>query len=68
MALLLSIGTTVSRVSLHNWDQVARLDIGDGDRVLIGTTTRLGTGKTNLWLARVARSGAVRWERGYGSP
>lgn len=28
-------GTTVSRVSLHNWDQVARLDIGDGDRVLI---------------------------------
>ena len=28
-------GTTVQRVSLHNWDQVARLDIGDGDRVLI---------------------------------
>lgn len=28
-------GTTVSRVSLHNWDQVARLDLGDGDRVLI---------------------------------
>ncbi|MBK9034008.1 MAG: NAD-dependent DNA ligase LigA [Myxococcales bacterium] len=28
-------GTTVARVSLHNWDQVARLDIGDGDRVLI---------------------------------
>jgi len=28
-------GTTVSRVSLHNWDQVGRLDIGDGDRVLI---------------------------------
>jgi DNA ligase (NAD+) len=28
-------GTTVSRVSLHNWDQVARLDIGAGDRVLI---------------------------------
>jgi DNA ligase (NAD+) len=28
-------GTTVSRVSLHNWDQVARLDIGVGDRVLI---------------------------------
>ncbi|MBK9072772.1 MAG: NAD-dependent DNA ligase LigA [Myxococcales bacterium] len=28
-------GTTVSRVSLHNWDQVARLGIGAGDRVLI---------------------------------
>jgi DNA ligase (NAD+) len=28
-------GTTVSRVSLHNWDQVARLGIGWGDRVLI---------------------------------
>ncbi len=28
-------GTTVQRVSLHNWDQVARLGIGDGDRVLI---------------------------------
>ncbi|HTJ40932.1 MAG TPA: NAD-dependent DNA ligase LigA [Kofleriaceae bacterium] len=28
-------GTTVSRVSLHNWDQVARLGIGYGDRVLI---------------------------------
>jgi DNA ligase (NAD+) len=28
-------GTTVSRVSLHNWDQVARLGIGTGDRVLI---------------------------------
>jgi DNA ligase (NAD+) len=28
-------GTTVQRVSLHNWDQVARLGIGAGDRVLI---------------------------------
>jgi len=28
-------GTTVQRVSLHNWDQVERLGIGDGDRVLI---------------------------------
>ncbi|MBZ0237734.1 MAG: NAD-dependent DNA ligase LigA, partial [Deltaproteobacteria bacterium] len=28
-------GTTVQRVSLHNFEQVARLDIGDGDRVLI---------------------------------
>ncbi|MEZ4399538.1 MAG: NAD-dependent DNA ligase LigA [Kofleriaceae bacterium] len=28
-------GTTVSRVSLHNWDQVGRLGIGDGDRVLV---------------------------------
>jgi DNA ligase (NAD+) len=28
-------GTTVSRVSLHNWDQVGRLGIGAGDRVLI---------------------------------
>jgi DNA ligase (NAD+) len=28
-------GTTVSRVSLHNFDQVARLGIGPGDRVLI---------------------------------
>lgn len=40
----------------------------DGDRVLIGTTTRLGKGKTNLWLARVTRGGALRWERGYGEP
>ena len=28
-------GTTVSRVSLHNFDQVGRLGIGAGDRVLI---------------------------------
>lgn len=28
-------GTTVARASLHNWDQVARLGIGPGDRVLI---------------------------------
>lgn len=28
-------GTTVSRASVHNWDQVARLGLGAGDRVLI---------------------------------
>ncbi|HET6613075.1 MAG TPA: NAD-dependent DNA ligase LigA, partial [Kofleriaceae bacterium] len=28
-------GTTVKRASLHNWDQVERLDLGPGDRVLI---------------------------------
>ncbi|HTE53620.1 MAG TPA: NAD-dependent DNA ligase LigA [Kofleriaceae bacterium] len=28
-------GTTVKRASLHNWDQVARLGIGTGDRVLV---------------------------------
>ncbi len=28
-------GTTVSRASLHNWDQVARLALGTGDRVLL---------------------------------
>ena len=28
-------GTTVKRASLHNWDQVARLGIGVGDRVLV---------------------------------
>ncbi len=28
-------GTTVKRASLHNWDQVAKLGIGPGDRVLI---------------------------------
>lgn len=28
-------GTTVSRASLHNWDQVARLGLGAGDRVLL---------------------------------
>jgi DNA ligase (NAD+) len=28
-------GTTVKRASLHNWDQVARLGIGPGDRVLV---------------------------------
>ena len=28
-------GTTVSRASVHNWDQVARLQLGKGDRVTI---------------------------------
>ena len=28
-------GTTVSRASVHNWDQVQRLGLGKGDRVLI---------------------------------
>ncbi len=28
-------GTTVKRASLHNWDQVQRLGLGPGDRVLI---------------------------------
>ncbi len=28
-------GTTVKRASLHNWDQVERLGLGPGDRVLI---------------------------------
>lgn len=28
-------GTTVQRASLHNWDQVARLGLGPGDRVLL---------------------------------
>jgi DNA ligase (NAD+) len=28
-------GTTVRRASLHNWEQVARLGIGRGDRVLV---------------------------------
>jgi DNA ligase (NAD+) len=28
-------GTTVSRASLHNWDQVAELQLGAGDRVLL---------------------------------
>jgi DNA ligase (NAD+) len=28
-------GTTVKRASLHNWDQVERLGIGAGDRVMI---------------------------------
>lgn len=28
-------GTTVSRASLHNWDQVGRLGLGVGDRVLL---------------------------------
>ncbi|MFN0247983.1 MAG: NAD-dependent DNA ligase LigA [Kofleriaceae bacterium] len=28
-------GTTVSRASVHNWDQVARLGLGKGDRVQI---------------------------------
>lgn len=28
-------GTTVSRASLHNWDQVGRLGLGAGDRVLL---------------------------------
>ena len=28
-------GTTVKRASLHNWDQVARLGIGEGDTILL---------------------------------
>ena len=28
-------GTTVKRASLHNWDQVARLGVGQGDHVLV---------------------------------
>jgi DNA ligase (NAD+) len=28
-------GTTVARASVHNWDQVARLGLGAGDRVLL---------------------------------
>ena len=28
-------GTTVARASVHNWDQVARLGLGQGDRVLL---------------------------------
>ena len=28
-------GTTVSHASVHNWDQVARLGLGPGDRVLV---------------------------------
>lgn len=28
-------GTTVARASVHNWDQVAKLGLGRGDRVLI---------------------------------
>lgn len=28
-------GTTVSNASVHNWDQVARLSLGKGDRVLL---------------------------------
>jgi len=28
-------GTTVARASVHNWDQVARLGLGHGDRVLL---------------------------------
>ena len=28
-------GTTVSRASVHNWDQVVRLGLGKGDRVLL---------------------------------
>ena len=28
-------GTTVGRASVHNWDQVARLGLGKGDRVLL---------------------------------
>jgi DNA ligase (NAD+) len=28
-------GTTVARASVHNWDQVARLGLGKGDRVLL---------------------------------
>ena len=50
-------GTTVSRVSLHNWDQVARLQIGDGDRVLIEKAGEI----IPQVLGVTERSAAPRW-------
>ncbi len=50
-------GTTVQRVSLHNWDQVARLDIGDGDRVLIEKAGEI----IPQVLGVTERSGRARW-------
>jgi len=50
-------GTTVSRVSLHNWDQVARLEIGDRDRVLIEKAGEI----IPQVLGVTERSGAPRW-------
>ena len=50
-------GTTVSRVSLHNWDQVGRLGIGDGDRVLIEKAGEI----IPQVLAVTEQSGSPRW-------
>jgi DNA ligase (NAD+) len=50
-------GTTVQRVSLHNWDQVARLDLGDGDRVLIEKAGEI----IPQVLAVTEKSGTARW-------
>lgn len=46
------------------YDMVAR---SDGSLVLLGITTRLGAGKTNLWVARVGANDTVVWERGFGT-
>lgn len=51
-------GTTVSRVSLHNWDQVARLGIGDRDRVLIEKAGEI----IPQVLGVTERSDAPRWQ------
>ena len=51
-------GTTVSRVSLHNWDQVGRLGIGDGDRVLIEKAGEI----IPQVLAVTERADTARWQ------
>lgn len=50
-------GTTVQRVSLHNWDQVARLDLGDHDRVLIEKAGEI----IPQLLGVTARAATPRW-------
>ena len=39
----------------------------DGSLVLLGISSRLGDGKTNLWVARVGANDSVVWEHGFGT-
>jgi DNA ligase (NAD+) len=50
-------GTTVKRASVHNWDQVARLGLGNGDRVLIEKA-----GEIIPQVLSVVESGNDRWQ------
>lgn len=49
-------GTTVKRASVHNWDQVERLGLGTGDRVLIEKA-----GEIIPQVLAVTESGGERW-------
>lgn len=45
----------------------AMVALSDSSLVLLGMTTRLGAGKTNLWVAGVDANDSVMWEHGFGT-